>query len=137
MESPLIVLLGNDDDDDDHAILFAEIDQRIAPAGTWISNAPGNTRRATPLVAALREIAERASRALDTLYAGVDVARDAATGELAVYEVNTCPTCSATFTELGIEPVVLSELAAFLVAAGRDFDAASRDWRPIAAAGAC
>lgn len=112
-----------------HAVYAVE---RVAPEGTWISNAPGNTRHAVELTDDVRDVAERASRAMDALYAGVDVVRDAATGALAVYEVNTCPTCSATFAELGVEPVVLHEFASFLVAAARDFDGARRDWRPSA-----
>jgi [lysine-biosynthesis-protein LysW]--L-2-aminoadipate ligase/ribosomal protein S6--L-glutamate ligase len=103
---------------------------RIAPEGTWISNAPGNTRQRAELTEELRVIAEQASEAMDALFAGVDVAHDERTGELRVYEVNTCPTCTATFRELDMEPVPLLELASFLVAAARDFHGARTGWRP-------
>ncbi len=103
---------------------------RVAPEGTWISNAPGNTRHRAELTDDLRAVAEQAAEAMDALFAGVDVARDERTGELRVYEVNTCPTCSATFGELGADPVPLLEFASFLVAAARDFDGARREWRP-------
>ncbi|SMD25960.1 ATP-grasp domain-containing protein [Kibdelosporangium aridum] len=103
---------------------------RIAPEGTWISNAPGNTRHRTELTDDIRTVAEQAAEAMDALFAGVDIARDERTGELRVYEVNTCPTCTATFKELGTDPIPLTELASFLVAAAHDFDRARREWRP-------
>ncbi|APU16464.1 MULTISPECIES: ATP-grasp domain-containing protein [Actinoalloteichus] len=103
---------------------------RTAPPGTWISNAPGGGRSLAELDRDVCELAERAAEAVGALFAGVDVARDERTGDLRVYEVNTCPTCTATFRELGLDPVPLTELAAFLVAAARDFDEARRHWRP-------
>ncbi|WP_051415380.1 RimK family alpha-L-glutamate ligase [Nocardiopsis sp. CNT312] len=106
---------------------------RIAPEGTWISNAPGNTRHRAELTPELCAIAEGAARAMNALFAGVDVAHDERTGELRVYEVNTCPTCTATYRELGTDPVPLMELASFLVAAARDFDGARAGWRPSVA----
>lgn len=51
----------------------------------------------------------------------MDVAENQATGELVVYEANSCPTC---------EPPVLKELAGFLAAAARDVDSALANWRP-------
>lgn len=107
--------------------------ERLAPADTWISNAPGNTRRAIEITDDVRELAQRAAESMDALWAGVDIARDERTGALCVYEVNTCPTCADTFAAIGAEPVALHELASFLVAAGRDFAAARRDWRPAGA----
>lgn len=58
---------------------------------------------------------------MGTLIGGVDIGEDTATGELVVYEVNSCPTC---------EPPVLLAAADFLAAAARDVDAAVRTWRP-------
>ncbi|GAA2106972.1 hypothetical protein [Streptomyces synnematoformans] len=104
--------------------------ERVAPEGTWISNAPGNTRHRAELTPELRAIAEQAAESMDALFAGVDLACDEQTGQWCVYEVNTCPTCTATFRELGTDPVPLTELASFLVAAALDFDGARRDWRP-------
>lgn len=103
---------------------------RVAPEGTWISNVPGNTRHRAELTDDLRAVAEQAVEAMDALFAGVDVARDERTGELRVHEVNSCSTCSATFRELGADPVPLLEFTSFLVAAARDFDRARREWRP-------
>ncbi|MGH3567374.1 MAG: hypothetical protein ACRDRH_15345 [Pseudonocardia sp.] len=56
---------------------------------------------------------------------------------LRVYGVNTCPTCSVTFVELGMEPVALLELASFLVAAARDYDRACREWCPAGRVAEC
>lgn len=103
---------------------------RVAPDGSWISTTPGNTRRQTELTDELRDIAERAAEAMDALLAGVDVVRDERTGELRVYEVNTCPTCAEAYQVLGLDPVPLWATASFLVAAARDFDRARRQWRP-------
>lgn len=106
--------------------------ERTAPDGSWISTADGFTRRRLELTPDIAEIGERAAEVMDALWAGVDVARDERTGELVVYEVNTCPTCAEALHALGGDPVPLTELASFLVAAGRDFEDARRNWRPSA-----
>lgn len=106
--------------------------ERTAPPGEWVSTADGFSRRKLDLDPEIVAIAEKAAEVMDALWAGVDIGRDELTGELAVYEVNTCPTCAEALGVLGGEPVPLQQLASFLVAAGRDFDAARRDWRPSA-----
>lgn len=110
-----------------HAVSAVE---RAAPEGSWISTAPGCTRRLVELTPELKDIGERAAETMDALFAGVDIAQDERTGEYAVYEVNTCPTVVNAFGMIGMDPVPLKQLASFLVAAGRDFEGARRDWRP-------
>ena len=103
-----------------HRAVFAMY--RYAPPGRWITNVlAGGLLEMCPLTPEIAELAERASRGADTLIGGIDVAENLDTGELVVYEVNSCPTC---------EPPVLVEVADFLAAAARDPDAARESWRP-------
>lgn len=95
---------------------------RYAPEGAWITNVrAGGHIAMCPLTDEIAELARTASQAAGTLIGGVDVAENQATGELVVYEANSCPTC---------EPPVLKELAGFLAAAARDLGSALADWRP-------
>ena len=95
---------------------------RYAPEGKWITNVRAGGRIAMcPLTDDIAELAATASRAAGTLIGGVDIAENLATGELVVYEANSCPTC---------EPPALAELAGFLAAAVHDLDEALRTWRP-------
>lgn len=103
-----------------HHAVFAMY--RYAPAGQWVTNVKAGGQIAMcPLTEDISALASRASRAVGTLIGGVDIGEDTATGELVVYEVNSCPTC---------EPPVLLAAADFLAAAARDVDAAVRTWRP-------
>lgn len=63
-----------------------------------------------PLTADLIAVASRASHGAGTLMGGVDIGEDTETGDLVVYEVNSCPS---------LEPAVLGEAASFLAAATR------------------
>ena len=74
-----------------------------------------------PLNDALADLARRASEAAGTLIGGIDIGENLDTGELVVYEVNSCPTC---------EPPVLDALADFLALAVRDLDHARATWLP-------
>lgn len=95
---------------------------RYAPPGKWITNVrAGGGVAMCPLTPEIAALARRASAAAGTLIGGVDIGEDQASGELVVYEVNSCPTC---------EPPVLVALADFLAAAVRDLDAAREHWRP-------
>lgn len=95
---------------------------RYAPAGDWITNIrAGGQLAQCPLTPELIEAAQRASRAAGTLIGGVDLAENQDSGELVVYEVNSCPTC---------EPPVLLALADFLARAASDLGEALATWRP-------
>ncbi|WP_437282967.1 ATP-grasp domain-containing protein [Sorangium sp. So ce375] len=103
---------------------------RYAREGGWITNTvAGGRPRPAPLVPAVAKIAEDASRAVGALVSGVDVVEDLATGELRIFEVNTCPSSEPNFSLMNRRPVALYELASFLVAASRDFQGALRSWR--------
>lgn len=94
---------------------------RYAPAGEWITNVRnGGSVAMCPVTPELADLARRASEAAGTLIGGVDIGENTATGELVVYETNSCPTC---------EPPVLRELASFLAALVRDPEALET-WRP-------
>lgn len=95
---------------------------RYAPPGQWITNVrAGGGIAMCPLTAEIASLAQQASRASGTLIGGVDIGEDQRTGELVVYEVNSCPTC---------EPPVLEAVAEFLAAAVRDLASAVQTWRP-------
>lgn len=95
---------------------------RYAPAGEWITNVrAGGGLAMCPLTEEIAELAEQASKAAGTLICGVDVAENQATGELVIYEINSCPTC---------EPPVLAEVASFLTALVHDWESALSTWRP-------
>ncbi|QGU06039.1 Alpha-aminoadipate--LysW ligase LysX [Corynebacterium occultum] len=95
---------------------------RYAPPGKWITNVrAGGGIAMCPLTPEITEVARRASEAAGTLIGGVDIGENQATGELVVYEVNSCPTC---------EPPVLLALADFLSMAVRDLETARQTWRP-------
>lgn len=103
---------------------------RYAKEGAWITNTvAGGEPRPAPLVPAVAAIAEDASRAVGALVSGVDVVEDIATGELRIFEVNTCPSSEPGFSIMNQEPVALYELASFLVAASRNLQEALRSWR--------
>ncbi|QGU03545.1 ATP-grasp domain-containing protein [Corynebacterium comes] len=103
-----------------HRAVFAMY--RYAPPGRWITNVlAGGLMKMCPLTEDIIELAERASRGAGTLIGGVDIAENLDTGELLVYEVNSCPTC---------EPPALKMIADFLAAAVRDLDHARETWRP-------
>lgn len=103
-----------------HRAVFAMY--RYAPTGRWITNVlAGGLITMCPLTDELIELAERASRGAGTLIGGVDIAENLYTGELVVYEVNSCPTC---------EPPVLDTLADFLAAAAADLEGTLQTWRP-------
>jgi [lysine-biosynthesis-protein LysW]--L-2-aminoadipate ligase/ribosomal protein S6--L-glutamate ligase len=103
-----------------HRAVFAMY--RYAPPGKWITNVlAGGLIAMCPLTEDIAHLAERASRGAGTLIGGVDIAENLRTGELVVYEVNSCPTC---------EPPVLEMIADFLAAAAEDLDAALETWRP-------
>jgi RimK family alpha-L-glutamate ligase len=104
---------------------------RYASQGQWITNTiAGGTPRPAQLTPEVIKIAEAASRAVGALVSGVDVVEDTSTGELRIFEVNTCPSSEPNFSIMGREPVTLYELAAFLVAASHDLDNALVTWRP-------
>lgn len=95
---------------------------RYAPPGQWITNVrAGGGIAMCPLTEEIAVLAQHASRAAGTLIGGVDIGENQQTGDLVVYEVNSCPTC---------EPPVLEAVASFLAAAVRDLDSALRTWRP-------
>lgn len=95
---------------------------RYAPTGGWITNVrAGGELAMCPLTAPIMDLARRASQSAGTLIGGVDIAENQATGELVVYEVNSCPTC---------EPPALEALADFLTAAALDLEAAQINWQP-------
>jgi len=95
---------------------------RHAPEGQWITNVrAGGEISMCPLSDEIINLASRASKDAGTLIGGVDIGEDQASGELVVYEVNSCPTC---------EPPVLDAVADFLAALARDFEAALQTWRP-------
>lgn len=95
---------------------------RYAPPGKWITNVrAGGDMAMCPLNDALADLARRASEAAGTLIGGVDIGENLDTGELVIYEVNSCPTC---------EPPVLDALADFLALAVRDLDHARATWLP-------
>lgn len=95
---------------------------RYAPAGHWITNVrAGGEIAMCPLTDSIISLASQASRAVGTLIGGIDIGEDQATGDLVVYEVNSCPSC---------EPPVLEAVADFLAAAVRDLGAALMTWRP-------
>lgn len=95
---------------------------RYAPPGKWITNIlAGGHLAPCPLTPELCELAARASRAAGTLIGGIDIGENRATGELVVYEVNSCPTC---------EPPVIEAVADFLAAAAVDLEQARATWRP-------
>ncbi|MDO5669047.1 MAG: hypothetical protein Q4G50_03495 [Corynebacterium sp.] len=98
-----------------HAPVFAMY--RYAPEGKWITNVrAGGTIAPCPLTPEIADLAARASRAAGTLIGGIDIGENTATGELVVYEVNSCPTC---------EPPVLHAVADFLAATMR-----GDEWTP-------
>lgn len=95
---------------------------RYAPPGKWITNVrAGGGMAMCPLNDALAALARSASEAAGTLIGGVDIGENLDTGELVIYEVNSCPTC---------EPPVLDALADFLALAVRDLDHARATWLP-------
>lgn len=95
---------------------------RYAPPGNWITNIrAGGELAQCPLTPEIIELAERAARAAGTLIGGVDLAENQDSGELVVYEVNSCPTC---------EPPALAALADFLALAVSDLNGALATWRP-------
>lgn len=95
---------------------------RYAPLGHWITNVrAGGEIAMCPLSDSIISLASQASRVAGTLIGGIDIGEDQATGELVVYEVNSCPSC---------EPPVLEAAAAFLAAAARDLSLALHTWRP-------
>lgn len=96
---------------------------RYAPAGGWVTNVlAGGEKAMCPLGDRLADIAARASRAAGTLLGGVDVAENLETGDLVVYEVNSCPSS---------EPAALEAVADFLVAAvDQGLGQAVASWRP-------
>lgn len=103
-----------------HRAVFAMY--RYAPPGKWITNVlAGGLIAMCPLTEDIARLAEQASRGAGTLIGGVDIAENLHTGELVVYEVNSCPTC---------EPPALEMIADFLAAAVEDLDSARETWRP-------
>ena len=103
-----------------HVPVFAMY--RYAPTGQWITNVrAGGEIAMCPLTDSIISLASQASRAVGTLIGGIDIGEDQTTGELVVYEVNSCPSC---------EPPVLEALTDFLAAAARDLDSALMNWRP-------
>ena len=95
---------------------------RYAPPGKWITNIrAGGGLAMCPLTDEIAAVARRASQAAGTLIGGIDIGENTATGELVVYEVNSCPTC---------EPPALEALADFLALAARDLDHALVTWEP-------
>ncbi|AQP44956.1 ATP-grasp domain-containing protein [Tessaracoccus flavus] len=96
---------------------------RYAPPGSWVTNIlAGGEKAMCPLNDRLADLAERASRAAGTLLGGVDLAENLETGDLVVYEVNSCPSS---------EPAALEAVADFLVSVvEQGLDAAVASWRP-------
>lgn len=94
---------------------------RYAADGAWVTNIlAGGSMAVCPLSDEIVDLAARASRASGTLIGGIDIGENTTTGELVVYEVNSCPTC---------EPPVLEAIADFLAAAVTDREADAA-WRP-------
>ena len=94
---------------------------RYAADGAWVTNIlAGGSMAVCPLSDEIVDLAARASRASGTLIGGIDIGENTTTGELVVYEVNSCPTC---------EPPVLEAIADFLAAAVTDREAGAA-WRP-------
>lgn len=95
---------------------------RYAAEGQWITNMlAGGAAAHCPLTEEIAAVASAASRAAGTLIGGIDIGENRETGELVVYEVNSCPTC---------EPPVLLALADFLAEAVVDLPHARATWRP-------
>ena len=96
---------------------------RYAPPGKWITNIrAGGGLSMCPLTPEITDLARRASQGAGTLIGGIDIGENTATGELVVYEVNSCPTC---------EPPALEALADFLALAARGLDHALTTWEPV------
>lgn len=95
---------------------------RYAPDDSFVTNVrAGGSIAMCPLTADLIAVASRASRGAGTLIGGVDIGEDTVTGDLVVYEVNSCPS---------LEPAVLGEVASFLAAATRNLPVALENWTP-------
>lgn len=75
---------------------------RVAPPGTWISNlAQGGKAELCPITEEMRNLAVRASRAVGTVYCGVDLLE--AKEGLKVIEVNGTPSGKGIFEALGVD----------------------------------
>lgn len=75
---------------------------RVAPTGAWISNlARGGIAEPCPITDELRDLAVRASKAVGTVYCGVDLLE---TSEgLKVIEVNGTPSGKGIYEALGVD----------------------------------
>lgn len=88
---------------------------RIAPPDSWITNlVAGGKGEIVPLEPDVVKIAKLAARAINAEIAGVDVVRDADTGVLKVFEVNTCPAVNLSKYIPGADDAVERALATYL-----------------------
>ncbi|WP_114854365.1 RimK family alpha-L-glutamate ligase [Brachybacterium sp. YJGR34] len=95
---------------------------RYAPEDSFVTNVlAGGSIAMCPLTAELSDLAARASRAAGTLIGGIDIGEEASTGDLIVFEVNSCPS---------LEPAVIDDVASFLAATVHDRADALRTWTP-------
>ncbi|WKD57916.1 Alpha-aminoadipate--LysW ligase LysX [Corynebacterium capitovis DSM 44611] len=95
---------------------------RYAPPGKWITNVlAGGGIAMCPLTPEVEDLARRASQAAGTLIGGIDIGENTKTGELVVYETNSCPS---------LEPAFMEEVADFLVSAARDLPGTLATWKP-------
>ncbi|GAA4601500.1 [lysine-biosynthesis-protein LysW]--L-2-aminoadipate ligase/ribosomal protein S6--L-glutamate ligase [Actinoplanes octamycinicus] len=105
---------------------------RYAATGNWITNtiAGGTPQPMETMSGDLRDIARRASMAVNARISGVDVTEDLRTGSLRIFETNTCPSSEPNFTLMNRPPVALHALAEYIAAIALHGPSRIDAWRP-------